>query len=212
MDLVTRISLIKRLKQTPVESDWEQFYAKYCAVILSFARKQGLDEHTAHDALQETMMVVIRKLPDFEYDAERGRFRNWLMTIVANKAREAKRRSHVDKLLSMDASPEDGAGSFHDSLAADDPGASENVEDAWRQSLIEGALQRVLADPRTKPETVEVFRACALENRPVAEVAAQFGLKENAVYQIKNRMLARIKEFVTAMESGQPGPHPEYDL
>lgn len=208
MDLATRLSLLLRLKQGQARSDWEQFYAKYSAVILSFARKQGLDEHTACDALQETMMVVIRKLPDFEYDEKRGRFRNWLMTIVANKAREARRRAHADKLLSMDAPPEDGTDSLHDRLAATDPDASQNLEDAWRQSLIEEALQRVLSDPRTKPESVAVFRACALENRPVAEVAAEFGLQENAVYQIKNRLMARLKDLVTSMETGEDDPPP----
>lgn len=206
MDLATRLSLLNRLKQGSANRDWEQFYSKYSTVILSFARKQGLDEHTASDALQETMMVVMRKLPSFEYDAERGRFRNWLMTIVANKAREARRRSHADKLLSMDAPPEEGADSLHDRLAADEPGASENLEEAWRQTLIEEALSRVLSDPRTKPESVAVFRACALENRPVAEVAAQFGLQENAVYQIKNRLMTRLKDLIAAMETGEADP------
>lgn len=212
MDLATRLSLLNRLKQGSANRDWEQFYTKYNAVILSFARKQGLDEHTACDALQETMMVIIRKLPAFEYDAERGRFRNWLMTIVANKVREARRRSHADKLLSMDAPPEEGADSLHDRLAADDPDASENLEDSWRHSLIEEALRRVLSDPRTKPESVAVFRACALESKPVAEVAAQFGLQENAVYQIKSRLMTRLKDLISAMETGAADPPPESDV
>src|SRR4051812_13573087 len=124
MDLVTRLSLIHRLKGAPAQADWEHFYSKYSTVILSFAQKRGLDEHSACDALQETMMVVMRKLPTFEYDAERGRFRNWLLTIVANKVRESVRRSHVDKLLSMDAMSADGTNSLHDTLASEDPEAS----------------------------------------------------------------------------------------
>ncbi len=209
MDLSTRISLIQRLKQAPAQRDWEQFYSKYHAVILSFARKQGLDEHSAFDALQETMMVVMRKLPAFEYDAGRGRFRNWLMTIVANKVREARRRSHMDKLLSMDAPQGDGTDDLHEHLAAEEPDASVQLEEAWRQSLVEEALRRVLGDPRTKPETVEVFRACALDNEPVAQVAARFGLKENAVYQIKNRLMARLKDIINAMETGEAEPPPD---
>ncbi len=206
MDLATRLSLLQRLKQTSADSDWRDFYAKYHAVILSFARKQGADDHTAEDVLQETMMVMMRKLPAFDYDAQRGRFRNWLLTIVTNKVREAKRRSHVDRMLSMDALSGDEGDAWEKKFAAENPDAGANVEDAWRQSLIEEALQRVLNDPRTRPETVAIFRACALENRPVAEVAAQFGLKENAVYQIKNRMMTRLTEIVTAMENGQADP------
>ena len=208
MDLATRPSLLHRLKQKPAEADWRDFFAKYNAVILSFARRQGADDHTAEDVLQEAMMVVIRKLPTFDYDAQQGRFRNWLLTIVTHKVREARRRSHVDRMLSMDAAEGDDAEAWQEKFAAEDPDAGANVEDAWRQSLIEEALQRVLNDLRTRPETVAIFRACALENRPVAEVAAQFGLKENAVYQIKNRMMTRLTEIVTAMESGQADPPP----
>ncbi len=76
MDLATRLSLLHRLKQAPAEIDWREFYAKYNAVILSFARKQGADDHTAEDVLQEAMMVVMRKLPSFEYDKQKGSFRN----------------------------------------------------------------------------------------------------------------------------------------
>jgi len=205
MDLATRLSLINRLKSDSAEMDWQHFYATYSAVILSFARKRGLDEHSACDALQETMMVVMRKLPTFEYDAARGRFRNWLLTIVANKVREAVRRSHVDRLLSMDAPAGDGAESWHDRFASEAPDASENLEEVWRQSLIEEALKQVLSDPRTRPETVEVFRAFALEGRPIAEVAAQFGIKENAVFQIRNRLMTRLNEIIAAMEAGRAG-------
>ncbi|MEO6740441.1 MAG: sigma-70 family RNA polymerase sigma factor [Chthoniobacteraceae bacterium] len=208
MDLATRLSLLDRLKQASADADWRHFYAKYNAVILSFARKQGADDHTAEDVLQESMMVVIRKLPTFDYDAQQGRFRNWLLTIVTHKVREAKRRSHVDRLLSMDALSADDEDSLHGRLAAEDSSATENLEDSWRQSLLDEALRRVLADSRTKPESVEVFRACALEGQPVGEVAARFGLKENAVYQIKNRMMTRLQEIVAAMEGGQAAPPP----
>lgn len=211
MDLATRLSLLERLKHGGANADWEHFYKKYSGVILSFARKRGLDEHGACDVLQETMMVVMRRIPTFEYDAAQGLFRNWLLTIVAHKVRESRRRSHVDRLLSMDALPAEGSESLHERLASEEPGASENLEDAWRQSLIDEALQRVLTDPRTKPETVAVFRACALEGRPVADVAAEFGLKENAVYQIKNRLMTRLNEIIAAMEGGTTDPPPPAD-
>ncbi len=109
----------------------------------------------------------------------------------------------MDRMLSLDGLSADDADSWEERFASESPEVSENVEDAWRQSLIEDALEQVLRDPRTRPETVAIFRACALENQPVAEVAARFGLKENAVYQIKNRMMTRLTEIVTAMENGQ---------
>lgn len=198
MDLATQASLLVRLSTASREGDWSLFYGKYAAVIVSFAQKQGLDPHGARDALQETMLVVMRKLPAFTYDPTRGRFRNWLLSIVANKVREAQRRARREAHESLD----DGTREFADGGATADAA----VEDAWRQSLLEEALRRLLDDPHTKPETIAIFRACALENRPVAEVAAQFGLKENAVYQIKNRLMTRLRALLAEIEDGAEPP------
>jgi RNA polymerase sigma factor (sigma-70 family) len=205
MDLGTQKSLLERLATAPGEGDWAFFYVKYAAVILSFARKQGLEEHGARDVLPETMIVLVRKLPGFAYDPARVHFRNWLLSIVSNKVREAKRRTHREWLVSLDAVPEEGE-ALHERLMAESANGDATVETVWRQSLLEEALRRVLEDPYTKTETVAVFRACALENRPVAEVAAVYGLKENAVYQIKNRMINRLREMLAELEGNAVEP------
>ena len=89
----TRKSLLARLKTASNNNDWEALYEQYSAIILSFCLKQGLDEFGARDVLQETMILLMRKLPGFEYDPQKGRFRNWLLALVAGKVRDAHRRS-----------------------------------------------------------------------------------------------------------------------
>ena len=201
MDIGTQPSLINRLKTGPAESDWERFYQKSHGVILSFACKQGLDEHSACDVLQETMMVVMRQLPAFDYDVDRGRFRNWLLTIVNNKVREARRRAHASRFISLDADNSDEE-PLHERIATDGLDAAAQMETGWRQSLLEEAMHRLLKDPRTNADTVAVFRAVAMNGEPVSEVAARFSLKENAVYQIKNRLLTRLQGMIAEMEGG----------
>jgi DNA-directed RNA polymerase specialized sigma24 family protein len=49
---------------------------------------------------------------------------------------------------------------------------------------------------------VAVFRACALEGEPPAQVAERFQLKPNAVYQIKNRLFARVQTILGDLEEG----------
>ncbi|HCN28214.1 MAG TPA: hypothetical protein DIT64_05435 [Verrucomicrobiales bacterium] len=201
MSLSTHLSLVGRLKAGGSAADWELFYQKYGGAITAFARRMGCDDHEAMDVLQETVMVVMRKLPNFDYDPERGRFRNWLLTIVSNKAREARRRAHVDRLVSLDAESSE-SGALHEKLPGVETAAPGELERNWRQALIESALRRMLEDPRTNNETIEVFRAVALEGRPVAEVALQHGIKENAIYQIKNRMMNRLQALLSDMEQG----------
>ncbi|MEO6740438.1 MAG: sigma factor [Chthoniobacteraceae bacterium] len=72
MDLPTRLSLLDRLKQASADADWRHFYAKYNAVIVSFARRHGADDHPAADVLQEAMIVMMRKLPAFDCAAQRA--------------------------------------------------------------------------------------------------------------------------------------------
>ena len=59
--------------------------------------------------------------------------------------------------------------------------------------LLAEALSELRADPMLGEQTFAVFEAYVIQKRPVAEVAAEFGLKENGVYQIKNRLMRRLE-------------------
>lgn len=196
----TRQSLLARLKREGSNSDWEQFYRQYGAVILSFCRKQGLDEFGARDVLQETMILFMRKLPTFDYDPLRGRFRNWLLTLVMGKTRDAFRRAHRMRTVSIHEHNFNDTPALHNGLVSPGSEGSEAVERAWIQSLIEEALARIQTDPKTKTETFVVFQAYMIEGRPVADVSRQFGIEENAIYQIKHRMLKRLREELDKIE------------
>jgi DNA-directed RNA polymerase specialized sigma24 family protein len=130
MDLATEPSLLSRLGSEPGAGDWETFYERYGPVILSFPQQRGLDSHSARDVLQETMIVLVRRLPPFQYDEARGRFRNRLLTIVAHKVREARRRSRVGRETSLETGEE------HQKMAPDDSSVEAAFAEGWRLSLL----------------------------------------------------------------------------
>jgi len=200
-DLQTRESFLARLKDSPGNSAWEAFYERYSGVILCFCRKQGLGEFDSRDVLQETMVLLMRKLPDFNYDPERGRFRNWLLALVAGKVRDACRRARRARTVSLDDhGPEVNEPTKLAFLVQGD-GADRILEKAWMQGLVEEALKNIAADPRTRPETFGVFQAYVIDGLPVAEVARQFRIQENTIYQIKNRFLKRLRDEVCRFEA-----------
>jgi len=207
-DLQTRRSLLARLGSGWQNADWEQFYNQYWAVILFFAQKQGLDEASARDVLQETMILLMRKLPGFVYDPERGRFRNWLLTLVAGKARDAMRRAARSRTISIHEPSSEDRPALEDTLTSDSARASEALEQSWMQSLAEEALRRMQSDPDTKPETLAIFRSYAIDGKPVTEVAAEFGIRENAVYQIKNRLIKRLRGVVAELQAAACATRP----
>jgi hypothetical protein len=99
--------------------------------------------------------------------------------------------------VSLDGPAAGGDGSsLLDRLAAGAEDAGRPHDARWQECLLEEALRRMQSDPAVEPRTLEVFRAYAVEGVDAAEVARRFGLKENAVYQIKNRMGRRIKAEV----------------
>jgi RNA polymerase sigma-70 factor (ECF subfamily) len=183
-------------------SAWEKFYHLYGGPITAYAGKLGLDDASAQDVLQETMVALMRILPRFEYNPERGKFRNFLLTIVHRKTLSARGRRIRRGEVSLDApaGDEDEGRSLLDDLADNrtvHPSAA--IQHDWQEALLQDATKRVLADPTVEPKTAAVFAAYVVEDRPAAEVAARFHITENNVYQIRNRLLSKIKAEVALL-------------
>lgn len=193
----TSESLLGRLKADTANEAWKQFYELYWGAILRYARKLGLDETQAHDVLQETMVALMRILPEFAYDRGKGKFRNFLLTIVHRKSLAVLRRTRRER-DSQVPWEENGEGDSSDpfgNLGTDEKEALVR----WRESLVEEALRRVREAEGLGENTFAVFDAYAIQRQSSEEVAKQFCLKENAVYQIKNRLLRRLQSEVAKL-------------
>src|SRR6266478_5996435 len=76
--IATRASLLGRLKDLGDVASWEEFYQTYRELIYSVARKAGLNETEAEEAVQETLISVAKKMPGFKYDPTVDSFKGWL--------------------------------------------------------------------------------------------------------------------------------------
>jgi RNA polymerase sigma factor (sigma-70 family) len=47
--------------------------------------KAGLTETEAQDAVQETVLAVVKNIKEFQYDPERCSFKSWLMLITRQR-------------------------------------------------------------------------------------------------------------------------------
>lgn len=77
--IATRATLLERLKDCEDQASWREFYDLYRDLIFSFAIKAGLTESEADDVVQETVIGVARKLPEFRYDPAKCSFKTWLL-------------------------------------------------------------------------------------------------------------------------------------
>lgn len=152
----------------------------YTPLLHHWARKLGLQDDDAADLIQDVFAVLVLRLPDFRYDPQR-RFRGWLWTIALNKWRERRRQ----RTPTPQAEPE-----RLDVLAVADP--VEAIGEAeYQRYLTRRALE--IMQGEFQPATWQAFWECVVEERPAAEVAAQLGLSENAVYLAKGRVLRRLR-------------------
>lgn len=195
----TRVSLLVRLRDAPSEVDWEAFYRAYAGVILAYGAKRGLSAHESEEVLQETMVDLMRILPGFTYSADKGLFRNFLLTIVHRKCIRAQQRKFTRKELSMQEPTGEDGRTIEDSLAAPAADTGADEERAWQEAILAQAWELLKRDETIQPQTLQVFEAYALRNESASEVARKFGLKENAVYQIRNRLMKRLREEVQAL-------------
>src|SRR5215471_3973075 len=90
--LATRESLLRRLQDCQDQSSWQEFYRTYADLIFRFAIKAGLTETEAEEVVQETVIGVARKLPDFKYDPAACSFKTWLLNQTSWRVKDQMRR------------------------------------------------------------------------------------------------------------------------
>src|SRR5678816_2584737 len=83
--LPTRQSLLSRLRDLDDQESWRVFFDRYWRLFYNVARRSGLDDASAQDIVQETVIAVAGKMPGFSYDPQRGAFKQWLLRITRRR-------------------------------------------------------------------------------------------------------------------------------
>ncbi|MGA2867710.1 MAG: sigma-70 family RNA polymerase sigma factor, partial [Verrucomicrobiota bacterium] len=119
-------------------NSWLRIYDQFGNAIIAYARRRGLNDHSAQDVLQEVMVTIIRcqYQTDHGYDPAAGTFQSWLWGIIRNRVRSIRRKDEKEEVLSPIArteSEDDAAHSLPEiSQPPNDLGRAE--EDQWQQA------------------------------------------------------------------------------
>jgi RNA polymerase sigma factor (sigma-70 family) len=189
---VTRPSLLIRLRNAENHSAWEQFVEIYTPLIYGFCHRRGLQEADAADVAQEVMRAVAGAMGKFEYDPERGKFRNWLLTVV---------RSKLHNFLAHQQRQPAPAGetALQFSLDRDTTVADESVWEAdYYRGIFNWAAERIRGE--FQESTWQAFWRTTIDERDGKDVAESLGLSVGAVYVAKSRVVARLKEEIQSVD------------
>ncbi len=182
----TPISLFDRLRQPGDAAAWLRF-AEICTPLLHrWARHIGVPEPDAYDLVQEVFLVLMAKMPTFQYNAS-GSFRSWLCTVATNKWREMNRRRAEVTLDETD-------GKF-DRIESTESSAFWEKE--YRQHLVSLALKAM--QEWFEPNTWKACWETVVHGRPAAEVGQELDMTEGAVYVAKCRVIRRLRQELAGL-------------
>jgi RNA polymerase sigma-70 factor (ECF subfamily) len=164
-----------------------EFLELYTPVLYCWASRLGLQSSDAADLVQDVMVVLVRRLPEFKYESGKS-FRAWLRTIMLNRWRDMERRAMV--ITQHTGHPAVGE------LQHPDP-VIELAEAEYRELLVRRALELIQRD--FKPATWKACWEQVVQGREAVEVARELGLSVNAAYVARSRVLRRLREYLAEL-------------
>ena len=193
MNSETQVTLLQRLRNGTDRLVWDEFFDRYWPMIYALARHQGCSEHTAEEIVQDVMLRVFEQRDVFEYDPRRGRFRDWLGTVVRNKVAEHRRRPSQ-----RIRAPGGGAHNVFAERVDDEPQPDAAWDKLFEQSLLVAMLDVVRRE--TAPDVYLAFELFALQGLPCETAAEATGLSRHAVYRARKKILKRLRQLAGSYE------------
>jgi len=184
----TSLSLLDSLKLQADGEAWERFVALYAPLIRGWLRRLGAAPSDLEDVVQEVLIVVFRRMPEFTKTSQTGALRSWLRTITAHCVRDfwKKKNKHGGAI---------GGSDFLNVVAQlEDPNSG--LSTAWNRAHDRHVLQFLLEEirPTVSETNWQAFSRFALEGQSADDVAQELGISTNAVFIAKSRVLSRLRQ------------------
>jgi RNA polymerase sigma-70 factor, ECF subfamily len=172
-----------------------ELVSRYEKELFHFLARFLGDRTTAEDIFQETFLQVHQSAGTF--DSER-RFRPWLFTIAANKARDQirsnARRSTSPLQANIDSSDDDGA-QFIDLIKSLAPAPDQPMEDRELRSKVKEAVMAMPDNLR------EILLLSYFQQFPYKEIGAMLKIPLGTV---KSRLHAAVAHFAQNWRAANP--------
>ena len=187
---LTSITLIQKIKSMPPggdEAHWVRFWDLYAPAMRQFAVWKG-GEKNADDIVMKVLEKLVDVLRQGRYDPKAGRFHSYLATMICNEIHMQHRKDEVRRQedhVTIDSG-------ISDTLLDGSADAAEQLDADWQRAVLAAAVEHVLTKSALSDRDRKVYRAYVQENKPIEQVAADFGITRNLVSQIKTRIERRI--------------------
>ena len=192
----TLLKKIADLAQGDDAAVWLEFVELYTPPLRHFIRSvnQVLSAADVEDAVQEIFVRLTEVLRTNGIDRKKGKFRDYLAAMTRRLLVD-RYRAEQSRLAALDraANPVRNRAT----LADGDPGAL--VDAAWQVAVRKAAIEHVLTQTAVSEQSKRVYQAVVLDQQPLKEVAAEFGITYAAAKQIKSRLDRAVGEIEARM-------------
>ena len=196
----TRDSLLSRLKNREDQESWQDFFHTYWKLVYGVAIKAGLTDQEAQEAVQETIITVARRIPEFKYNPAACSFKTWLLNLTRWRITDQLRKRKPDH-FAFHRSADDTSRTATVERIPDPAGLDLDAvwEEEWRDHLLEAAISRVKR--RVSPEQYQIFDLCFFKQWPIKKIASELGVSRGRVYLARHRIAALLKQEIKTLES-----------
>lgn len=203
--LLTRASLLFRLRDWKDATSWEEFYRLYRRLVYGLARRSGLTHNEAEEVTQDVFKRVAETIHTFESDPRRGSFRGWLMNLTRWRIADKFRARRPD-----DNQVAGGAGRNHAETGSGGGGIEQLVdprtnamediwESEWQRNVLDVALARLAR--KVPAKQFQAFDLYARRNWSVLKVARELGINPASIYLISHRLTKQLRAEVDYLKS-----------
>ncbi|MCX5688798.1 MAG: sigma-70 family RNA polymerase sigma factor [Planctomycetota bacterium] len=189
--MVTRASLLSRIRGGGDAAAWGEFEARYRDLIYRFCTRRGLQHADAEDCAQAVLVNLFKAMQSFRYDPAKGTFRSYIYRCTRGVlSRMNEKSGPVSSRAVLDVDMAD----MNTWPAA---AANDDLAQLWEQEWVAHHMRRAMETVRAsvEPRTMSIFEA-SLSGRTAGEVALEFAMSEAAVQKIRQRIRERLEAAV----------------
>jgi RNA polymerase sigma-70 factor (ECF subfamily) len=197
--LLTRASLLGRIRDWDDSPSWAEFHRIYFSLVYSNCRRRGLNHSEAEEVAQDVFQCVAESIHEFAPQAKCGGFRRWLLNLIRWRVIDHHRQPNT-------LGP--GSRSSWVQLEKAGPILIENLPDPsiveeeiqkidWQTVVLESAMATI-----AKKVSAKRFQAFELYTRrqwSPAQIARELGMSPAVVYVTCHRLTRKLKKEVARL-------------
>lgn len=181
--LYTRETLLIKLRNQHDDASWEEFVSYYSNYVFAVLKEMGVEFDDLDDIKQSILLKIWKKIPDFDYNPEKGSFRAWLCTVIRNTVYNYFR----DRVSTYELKDEDSINAEVDKIA----------QREWMTHIASLAWENIKGD---FSDSVRETYIQISQGRKSDEIAAALGISPGSVYVYKERVQKALRKEVRRLD------------